>query len=158
MANEGLPEAPRLTSIENDSSAVHKVRKVYLKDLSFESPNSPAVFTDVYNKDHQMQIDVQVAHTALDDDAYEVTIRLTLHAHDGHENTICLIEVVQAGGFDFPASSEQALEPYLKIHCPRVLYPFVRRHIWSLIYEGGFPTLLMQDFDFEVMNKIVANP
>ena len=155
LANQDTNDTPRKTSIEFDTQAVHKFKRVYLKDLSFESPNAPAVFAEKA-KHQKMNVNVRVAHTPQDNNVYEVAIRLTVQAFDRDDKTICLIEVEQAGLFDFSAVSDQNLNDYLKIHCPRALYPFARRHIWSLIYEGSFPNLLLQDFDFEAMQQIVS--
>lgn len=155
MANDDANDTQRKTAIENDTSAVHKFKRVYLKDLSFESPHAPVVFSED-NRNHRMNINVRVAHAPQDDGLHEVTIRLTLHAVNQDQKTICLIEVEQAGLFDLAAISDREINDYLKIHCPRSLYPFARRHIWSLIYEGSFPNLLLQDFDFEAMDQIVT--
>ena len=43
---------------------------------------------------------------------------------------------------------EQALEPFLLINCPSLLFPFLRRLVADLTREGGFPPLLLDPIDF----------
>ena len=142
--------------VQDDSTAAHMLKKVYLKDLSFESPNTPGIFSGDGEQDprHKMQITISVWHDRLENHEYEVTVRLTLHATDAGDKTFCLVEVEQAGIFIIKDDSEENLLPLLKVHCPRVLYPFARQTVWSIVNSGGFPTLLLQDFDFDAMQQM----
>lgn len=144
------------SAIEGDSAAVYVMKKVYLKDLSFESPNAPGIFSGDGLKDlgHKMNINIRVSHIEMENHEYEVAVRLTVHATGADNNSYCLIEVEQAGIFVIKDVSENDLEQYLKVHCPRALYPFARQMVWSIISSGGFPALLLQDFDFDAMHQL----
>jgi preprotein translocase subunit SecB len=127
-----------------------------VKDLSFESPGAPNIFTKDGSpqRGHCSNINVRVSHVEMGNDDYEVSTRLTLHSKDPDDNTICLVEVEQAGIFSLTNVSEDELEQFLKVHCPRVIYPFARQIISLIITSGGFPPLLLQDFDFDAMNQL----
>lgn len=145
---------------QGESAAVHTMKKVYLKDLSFESPNAPAIFNGdgPASHGHQMNFNIRISHNQTENGDYEVTVRLTLHATGIDNQSICLVEVEQAGIFALQGVSAQDLEHFLKIHCPRAIFPFARQQVWSIITAAGFPGLLIQDIDFAAIHQANAAP
>ena len=146
MASTGAPDEPRLV-----------MRKIYVKDLSYESPNSPDIFQVEGAQDTRPTMRVQVAksHTALDNDEYELVLRITVHAILDDGNTLFLIEISQAGIFWLPDQSGESLDRALNVDCQRTLYPFAREALWTAITRGGLPPLLLQDIDFDALHEQV---
>lgn len=133
-------------SEENQQFAI---QKIYLKDVSFESPNAPQAFTD---GDWQPQINVQInsSHGAIAQDAYEVVLNITVTAKKD-EKTAFLVEIKQAGIFTIAGFPEENLAGMLGAYCPESLFPYAREAISELISKGGFPQLLLAPVNFNAL-------
>ena len=121
----------------------------YLKDLSFESPNTPGSLKSP-GANPNLQVDIHVNATKLEGEVFESAIQFKAHASND-DGTIYLLEAVYAGAFQVNNIPEDALQPLLLINCPAILYPFLRRLIADLTREGGFPPLLLDPIDFAVL-------
>lgn len=118
----------------------------YIKDLSFENPNIEKIIKDPGDQPN-LQLSINVAAKGLGPSLYESSI--DFHAHATNKNgEIYQLELVYAGLFRIENIPEQALEPFLLVNCPSILFPFVRRIAADLTREGGFPPLLLDPFDF----------
>lgn len=117
----------------------------YVKDLSFENPNSPAV----YQWQGQPQIDVQlnIGAQSLAEDVHEVTIRFDITA-SSPEGTAFKIELLYGGLFLVKNVPEGQAQPFLLIEAPRLIFPFARRVIADTVQDGGFPPLMLDPVDF----------
>ncbi len=117
----------------------------YVKDLSFENPNAP----EVYSWNVQPQIDIQfnIATAKAGDDVHEVTLRITAKAVTDH-GTSFAAELVYAGLFGLRNIPEDQLQPFLLAEAPRLLFPFARRVLADAVQDGGFPPLLLDPIDF----------
>ncbi|MEW6445770.1 MAG: protein-export chaperone SecB [Pseudomonadota bacterium] len=129
------------------------IQRVYLKDVSFESPRTPEIFKA---SDWQPNIGVQVANATekLADDVYESTLTITATATlniDGKDETVFLAEVAQAGIFSVSGFDGEELGHILGSVCPTQLFPFVRETIADLVSKGGFPPLLLQPINFDAL-------
>ncbi len=125
------------------------VRKIYLKDASFESPGSPGIFLQTSTQP-QIDLSIDVSHQQIDEDGkyYEVTLQVTTTAAKD-EQTLFLAEIHQAGIFEINADDDGHLELLLRVGCPNMLLPFAREEISSLVTKGGFPQLLIAPINFE---------
>lgn len=127
------------------------VRKVYVKDLSFESPQAPDVFVQ---SEQTPSIDVQlsISHKKLSDQTafHEVVLSVTVTAK-AKDQTIFLAEVQQAGVFQIEGVGGTELPLALEIACPNMLLPFAREAISDLVGKGGFPQLLISPVNFEAL-------
>src|SRR5262249_47936108 len=121
------------------------LQRIYLKDVSFESPASPLVFTQPWQP--QARIEVGTQATRLSDDRYEIVITLTLTAEQDSK-TVLLIEIQQAGLFLIAGIDESALPQVLHVTCPTMLFPYLRETIDSLSLKGSFPPVLLAPIDF----------
>lgn len=133
----------------SDEAQQFAIQKIYLKDVSFESPNSPRSFTD---RDVQPQISIQMStsHRVLGDNNYEVMIDVTATAK--HEDkAVFLVEVKQAGLFTIAGFPDDALGGMLGAFCPEVLLPYAREAVSDLVVKGGFPQLLLAPVNFNAM-------
>lgn len=127
------------------------IQKFYVKDVSFESPQSPEIFT---LGEWQPDVNVQVNTNTLplDDDYFEVSLTLTISATQSDE-TVFLCEVEQAGLFNLVGFEESHLQTILATFCPTQLFPFARNVVSDLIEKGGFPQLLIQPINFEQLHQ-----
>ena len=124
------------------------IQKIYVKDVSFEAPNSPAVFTGELNP----TADVHFANrtTALDAENHEVVLTVTVKVRQ-EERTIYLVEVQQAGIFTVRGFPAEHLGAILATACPNTLFPYAREVICDLVMKGGFPQLLLAPVNFEIL-------
>lgn len=120
----------------------------YVKDLSFENPNSPAV----YQWQGQPQIDVQfnIGANQLGDDAHEVVLKIEVRAV-ADDMVAFQVELSYAGLFAFRNIPEDQIQPFLLTEAPRVLFPFARRVLADAVRDGGFPPLLLEPIDFHAL-------
>lgn len=125
------------------------IQKIYLKDCSFESPNSPKSFT---LKEWNPAINVQVGNAAggLGENQYEVALTITVTASQDEE-TLYLAEVQYAGIFAITGFERPELEHMLGAYCPNMLLPYVRETVSDLIVKGGFPQYLLQPINFDAL-------
>lgn len=133
-------------SEENQQFAI---QKIYLKDVSFESPNSPQAFTD---GDWKPKINVQInsSNSVIAQDTYEVVLSVTVTANQ-NEKTAFLAEVKQAGIFTMAGFPEENLGGMVGAFCPESLFPYAREAISELISKGGFPQLLLAPVNFNAL-------
>ena len=122
------------------------LQKIYVKDLSFESPNAPQIFAQELKP--KTQLNLRSGHRELDDDTYEVVLTVTVEAK-AEEKTVFLIEIQQAGLFRLAGISEEHRSILLGSFCPGVLYPYVREAVANVVQRGGFPEFLLQPIDFD---------
>jgi preprotein translocase subunit SecB len=117
----------------------------YVKDMSFENPNAPAV----YQWQGQPQIDVQVniGASQLGDEVHEVVLRIEVVAK-AQEGTAFQVELLYAGLFALRNIPEEQLQPFLLAEAPRIMFPFARRVVADAVQDGGFPPLLLDPIDF----------
>ncbi len=125
------------------------IRKIYIKDISFEAPNlPPAAHDDAWTPD--IDISLNNRSTAIGKDVYETILSITVTAKLG-DKTAYLVEVQQAGQFIARGLQEDELRELLGSYCPGLLFPFVREVVSSLVTKGGFPQLLLAPVNFEVL-------
>ena len=118
----------------------------YVKDISFESPNSPQSLQASQERPN-INISVDVVANKLQESQYEVILKISASAKRGEE-TAFLAEVSYGGIFAFEGVPEAELQPALLIFCPALLFPYVRRVISDLTRDGGFPSLMLDPVDF----------
>ena len=122
------------------------LQKIYVKDLSFESPKAPDVFTT--NVAPQTQLNLRYASRDLGQDNVEVTLTITVEAKN-EEETLFLVELAQSGVFLIKGYAAEQRAAIVGTFCPHTLYPFAREAIADLIQRGGFPQLLLQPINFD---------
>lgn len=133
-------------SEENQQFAI---QKIYLKDVSFESPNSPQAFTDG-NWQPQINVQLNSSNQSIADDTYEVVLVITVTAK--HEDkTAFLVEVKQAGIFTISGFPQENMGGMVGAFCPETLFPFAREAISELVSKGGFPPLLLAPVNFNAL-------
>ena len=124
------------------------LQKIYVKDLSFESPKAPMIFTQ--NVSPQTQLNVRSSAQQVAADTQEVTLTITVEARD-KDSTLFLAEVAQSGIFVIQGYTAEELQILVGSFCPNTLYPFAREVISDLVTKGGFPQLLLQPLNFDAI-------
>ncbi len=124
------------------------LHRIYLKDASFEIPNSPAVFTQDWKPEVNLQLNSSI--NPLEGEIYEVVLNVTVTAKQG-DQTGFLAEIQQAGIFTVKGFDEQQKGAMLGAFCPNTLFPFAREVISDLVVKGGFPQLLLTPINFDAL-------
>ena len=127
--------------------ASFNIQRIYLKDMSLEQPNSPAIFLEQEGPGIEIQIDV--GNQKLADDIYEATVTVTITAKI-RDKIAFLVEGKQGGIFELLNIPEDQLEPLLGIACPNIIYPYLRANIADMVTRGGFPPIHLTEINFEV--------
>lgn len=125
------------------------LHRVYVKDVSFESPHSPEIFQQFQP---QVSLDIDSTARPVADGFHEVVVRISAEAKQSDSSTtMFLVEVQQAGLFQITGLGDEQLEHTLNTYCPNMLFPYVRECVDSLITRGGFPALMLAPFNFDVL-------
>ncbi len=124
------------------------IQKIYVRDISFETPNSPHVFQEKWEPETNMQLGNKAV--VLADGVHEVTLSVTVTAKIG-EKTAYLAEVQQAGIFNIAGYGQDELSAMVGSYCPNILFPFARETISDLVTRGGFPQLLLSPVNFDAL-------
>ena len=126
------------------------LQRIYVKDISFEAPNSPAIFQQQFKP--RVKLDVDNGHKQISEGLYEVSVRVTAHVYNGdEESTAFLAEVQQAGLFAISGLSDAQLDHTLGAFCPNVLFPYARECIDNLVGRGTFPALMLSPVNFDAI-------
>ena len=125
------------------------IQKLYLKDVSFESPNVPTVFTD---GEWQPEVNIQLnsSNKSIGQDTFEVDLKITVTAKQ-NKKTAFLVELTQSGIFTIAGFEQDNLRGMLGAFCPETLFPFAREAIAELVSKGGFPPLLLAPVNFNAL-------
>jgi len=124
------------------------IQKIYIKDLSFEAPNTPAVFTEKLNP----AVDIHFSSEAKDlgENQHEVVLSVTVTVNQEQRN-VYLIEVMQAGIFTISGFSGEQLPAILATACPNILFPYAREVVSDIVTKGGFPQILLSPVNFDMV-------
>lgn len=124
------------------------IQKLYLKDVSFESPSSPAMFTKEWQP--EVNLDMNTNAQTLSEGVYNVVLSLTATVKNADQIAF-LVEVQQAGIFTVTGFAENEMGHMLGSFCPNILFPYAREAISDLVTKGGFPPLLLAPVNFDAL-------
>lgn len=124
------------------------IRKVYTKNISFESPNAPFIFAQEFEPN--MDVNLNVESSGLEESVFHVVVRVTVTVKV-QDKVAFLCEVEQAGIFVLSGFSEGELGYMLGSQCPNALFPFAREAVSDLVVRGGFPQLLIEPVNFDAL-------
>lgn len=133
----------------DDQKRQFALQRLYLKDMSFETPNAPEIFKAVTG-DPDVNLNLRNAHSELGDDAYEVVLHLSVHAKV-EDRSLFLVELDQAGIFIIKGYTEAERKQLLGTYCPTTLFPYAREAISGTVSKGGFPPLVLQPINFDAL-------
>lgn len=137
---------------DKQPNTVFSLEKIYLKDVSYEAPGVPLVFSQSQNAGAEIGVQLGLEHSTLsaEQGLYEVALSITATARRDNKN-IFLVEVKQAGIFRIGGVDPETLQRALEISCAHALLPFAREAINNFVERGGFPQLLITPINFEAL-------
>ncbi len=137
------------------TSAPIAVNIQYIKDLSFEVPGAPMIYTQLKTAPRvDINLDVQARRVQEGQNVFEVTLAIRAEASEPVSNggasgpRVFLAELAYAGVFTLSGIPDNAVEPVLLVECPRILFPYARSILSDVTRDGGFPPVLLQPIDF----------
>jgi preprotein translocase subunit SecB len=136
----------------NGSNAVNRVfllQQLYIKDVSFEAPNTPQIFQES-SIEPDTELNIRNSHNTVSDNQYEVVLHIRIHAKRG-DDTIFLAELDQAGIFAIQGYTPDDTAALLGTQCPTTLFPYAREAVSSMVGRGGFPPLILQPINFDAL-------
>ena len=145
-------ETPVETSAEAPAEAQENkktvsLQTIYIKDISFEAPNSPDVFLEK-EVTPDTKLNISNTHAKLGDGIYDVSLKVTVESTYG-DKTMFVAEVEQAGVFAINGYSEEETRALIAVFCPNTLFPFIRELVSGIVTKAGFPALLLQPINFD---------
>ena len=132
----------------SDQTPVFNIQRVYLKEVSLEQPNSPAILLEQEQPAVDIQLGVEAAPVA--DGIFEVSVTATVHTKI-NDKTVFLVEAKQAGIFEVRNVPEDQMGQIMGIACPQIVYPYLRGNVADLIQRGGFPPVHLSEINFQAM-------
>jgi preprotein translocase subunit SecB len=146
MADNEQAGAPGATQDAAQGAAGFSIEKIYVKDLSLENPGAPASFRQ--QEPPQVEIGLRTSAEQVDPDIYEVVVTVTLTAKTG-DKTLFLVEAAQAGIFTIRGVPREQLQAVLAVHCPTVVFPYLRETLADAVARAGFPPVHLAPINFE---------
>ena len=125
------------------------IQRIYLKDLSFESPMTPDVFTNM-SSSPKVGFNFESNINNITNDIYELTLFFNVKA-EVEDKTLYLVELKQCGVFSISTDDEAMRKRFLNVHCAEIVYPYARENISNVIQKGGFPPLFLSPIDFHTI-------
>jgi preprotein translocase subunit SecB len=133
---------------EANNDPVFQIQRVYLKDMSLEQPNSPAILLNQEQPSVDIQLGVDAAPVG--DGMFEVTVTATVHTKIA-DKTVFMVEAKQAGIFEIRNMAGDQLSAIMGIACPQIVYPYLRSNVADVIQRAGFPPVHMAEINFQAM-------
>jgi len=127
------------------------IARIYVKDLSFESPKAPMVFRGEAWRP-ELKLDVGVKPRKIQGDYWEVALELTIEAKESGEVAF-IVEIEQGGLFEIKGPEGVGIDRALQIFCPSTLFPYARQAIDQALLVGGFPPLMLAPINFEALRE-----
>ena len=133
---------------EAELDPVFQIQRIYLKEVSFEQPNSPGILLEQEQPGVEIQLGVQTAPVT--EGMYEVSVTATVHTKI-KDKTVFLVEAKQAGIFEIRNMPAEQMGSVLGIACPQIVYPYLRANVADVIQRGGFPPVHLAEINFQSM-------
>ncbi len=131
-----------------EETPVFQIQRVYLKDLSLEQPNSPAILLEQAQPSVDIQLGVQATPVA--EGIFEVAVTATVQTKI-EDKTVFLVEAKQAGIFEIRNVPEEQMGSIIGIACPQIIYPYLRGNVADTITRAGFPPVHLAEINFQAM-------
>lgn len=133
---------------DTETTPVFQIQRVYLKEISLEQPNSPAILLE----QAQPSVDIQLGIEAnpLAEGVFEVCVTATVQTKIS-DKTVFLVEAKQGGIFEIRNIPEDQMGAILGIACPQIVYPYLRGNVADIIQRAGFPPVHLSEINFQAM-------
>lgn len=143
-------ESP-MTDSQQDQ-AQFSLQRIYVKDLSFESPKVPEIFQNQWQP--EVKLDLNASNRPLEEHLFEVVLSLTITVENGpkeNRETAFVVEVQQAGVFMAKGLQDDELHRTLGAFCPNILFPYAREAVDNLVLRGSFPPIMLAPVNFDAL-------
>jgi preprotein translocase subunit SecB len=140
MSEKKTPDGSTAPSFE--------IQRIYIKDLSYEAPNTPHTFTE--NWKPEVQLNLETKSTRIQDNIHEVVLSVTATVTSNKKSAF-LVEIQQAGIFLINGFPSDQLHHMLGSFCPNILFPYAREVVSDLVVRGGFPQLILAPVNFDAL-------
>ncbi len=135
---------------EEETAPQFSLQRIYVRDLSFEAPKSPAIFRQAWEP--SVGLDLNTRQKALEGDFHEVVLTLSVTVKNGGNEEVAFIaEVQQAGIFLIKNLDAASMSHTLGAFCPNILFPYAREALDSLVTRGSFPALMLAPVNFDAL-------
>ena len=135
-------------SVEAPNEAQFMIQRIYVKNLSFETVNTPALFQQTWEP--ELSLDLNTEYKELDKNIYEVVLTVTTTVKNKEANAF-LVEVQQAGIFTISGAPDEQMGHLLGSFCPSILFPYAREAISAEVSRGSFPQLVLAPINFDAL-------
>ena len=135
----------------NPTEPTFEINQIYVKDVSFEAPNSPRIFTREFKLKHDHNFDVVQLSLDATNGIFESQLRWTVTAKTEESDIAYVTDCHQAGIFTLKGYTEETLNEMVKKACPQVLFPYLRETIGQMIAKGGFPAFYLPPVSIALM-------
>ena len=136
------------TQNQQNNETQFMIQRIYVKDLSFETPNTPAVFQQQWEP--QLNLEIHTNTNKLEEGVFEVVLTVTATVTN-QKATAFLVEVKQAGIFTIQGAPANQLDHLLNSFCPSILFPYAREAITTQVVNGSFPQLVLAPINFDAL-------
>ena len=140
--------AEQITPQDQNAETQFMIQRIYVKNLSFETTNTPALFKQQWQP--ELALDINTTHSEIEPGVYEVVLTVTATVKN-QQNTAFLVEVQQGGIFSIQGAPTEQLDHLLGSFCPSILFPYVREAITSEVARGSFPQLVLAPINFDAL-------
>ncbi len=137
-----------MTDAETDARQDFQTKRIFVKDFSFEAPGGTSTFTNPWEP--EVSIDVEVSTDELGDDYHEVVLTLTVTVTNA-ATTAFMTEILQGGIFLCSGFSGSDLHRILHTVCPNLLFPYASEAVDGMTLKGSFPALMLQPVNFNAL-------
>lgn len=134
--------------MSDQAAPVFQIQRVYLKDVSLEQPNSPAILLEQAQPSVDIQLGVEA--TPVVEGIFEVAVTATVQTKI-EDRTVFLVEAKQAGIFEIRNIPEEQMGGVIGIACPQIVYPYLRGNVADMITRAGFPPVHLAEINFQAM-------
>ena len=124
------------------------IQRIYIKDVSFESPNTPSIYGEEWKPDTNLQMNSEAKPAG--ENYFEVTLQMTVTVKS-QDKVAFLVEISQAGVFEIAGYSNEEMNHLLAAYCPSVLFPYAREAVAGLVSKGSFPEMHLSPINFDAL-------
>ncbi|UAW65042.1 protein-export chaperone SecB [Mycoavidus sp. HKI] len=135
-------------STQQNTQPVFNIQRLYLKDLSLEQPNSPAILSELEKQAPTIEIEVSLKAEKISEEIYESVVSTVVTAKL-KDKVVLLIEAKQAGLFEVRNIKEEQMDPLLNIACPSIVFPYLRANLADAVTRAGFPPIHLAEINFQ---------
>ena len=125
-----------------------EIQRIYVKDLSFEAPNTPHTFVEEWKP--EVQLNLETKSNRIQDDVHEVVLSINATVTTSKKPAF-IVEIQMAGVYLMSNIPADQLRPMLGSFCPNIIFPYAREVISDLVVRGGFPQLILAPVNFDAL-------